>query len=228
LTDRREKIAELYYRSGSIKFGNFKLSVHRDNPELPDSPWYLHYPPAEEPGAELLLGLFSVIGQEFHAMATSLKVHPTRIAGLPNGATGLGEAFAGQYEDDFPDNWLCFSKKQLADGTTEFSQPRGLYLPGDNLLPCEDHVSAARNNLLFLKHVRALGFIVTNLFVVVDRQQGAEGNLAANGVVLSRIMTGDYLLDYGLGENKITQTIYDTVQGYRAENEYYLPDIYAA
>lgn len=228
MTDRREKIAELYYRSESIKFGKFKISVHRDNPELPDSPWYLHYPPEEEPGAELLPSLFALIGQEFHAMATNLKLQPTRIGGLPNGATGLGEAFAGQYKDEFPDNWVRFSKEQLADGTTEFSRPEGLYLPGDDLLPCEDHVSAARNNLLFLKYVRGLGFVVTKLFVVVDRQQGAEGNLASNGVILHRIMTGDYLLDYGVGENKITQTTYNTVQEYRAENEYPLSDISAA
>lgn len=228
MTDRTEKIAELYYRSESIQFGKFKLSVHRDNPELPDSPWYLHYPSADKPGAKLLPGLFSLIGQEFHAMAIALELHPTRITGLPNGATGLGEALAGHYKDEFPDNWVRFGKEQLADGSTLFSHPDGLYFPGDDLLPCEDHVSAARNNLLFARHARSLGFVVTNLFVVVDRQQGAEANLLKNGIVLSRIMTGDYLLDYGLGENKITQTTYDTVQGYRAENEYHLPDVSAA
>ena len=220
MTNRKEKIAELYYRSESIKFGRFRLSVHRDHPELPLSPWYMHFPPEKEPGYALLPGLFSLIGQEFHDMAKSHKLRPTRIAGLPNGATGLGEAFARQYPKEFPDNWLRFSKAQLADDTTEFSAPEGLYLPGDDLLPCEDHVSAARNNLLFLKHVRGLGFVVTNLFVVVDRQQGAETNLAANGVVLHRIFTGDDMLDYGLGENHITQTVYDTVQEYRAANEY--------
>lgn len=162
MTDRREKIAELYYRSESIKFGKFKLTIHRDHPELPDSPWYMHYPPEEELGAKLLSGLFSLIGQEFHAMATSQKIKPNLISGLPNGATRLGEALASRYESEFPENWVRLNKKRLADGTTEFSQPQGLYLPGDELLPCEDHVSAARNNLLFLKHVRSLSFVVKN------------------------------------------------------------------
>jgi hypothetical protein len=54
MSELREQIAGLYYRSNSVQFGEFRLFVHVDNPELPLSPYYLHYPKPEEQGSELL------------------------------------------------------------------------------------------------------------------------------------------------------------------------------
>jgi len=220
---RKEEIAELYYRTGSIKFGSFKLSIHKDHPELPDSPWYLHYPKEGEPGSELLPELHELVGAEFYDMAESQSppVRPKRIAGLPRGALDLADAFASHY-DTYPKNLVIFEKEQYGDGRTEFKNPEGNFEVGDNLVACEDHISGGRNNRLFAKSARKCGFVVTKLFVVVDRQQGGVENMAAEGVELLSIFTADDLLNYGLGEGHITSATFKQVLKYRAENQFSL------
>lgn len=228
---RREQIAELYYRSQSIKFGKFFLSIHRDHPELPPSPWYMHYPKTgEEPGFELMPRLFDLIGAEFHEMANDHNppIRPKRIAGLPTGAWGIADRFASHYRDEHPDNLLGFDKIQHADGRLEFTGPDKPFEQGTELDPCEDHISAARNNRLFVAHARSIGLVVNRLFVVVDRQQGGTENLAAEGVELIPMFTADYMLGYGLGEGHITQGTYDEVQAYREDNRYSLAGLQQA
>jgi len=223
MAENKYQIAELYYRSNSVKFGAFKLSAHRENPNLPDSPWDLHYPKPTEPGAEFLPLLYKLIGAEFYEIAAekSLYTENTRVCGLPNGATPLGDELASHY-DNYPHNLIEFEKTQHPGGQTTFSRPIGIYVPGDTLLPAEDHVSGARNNKLFTTHARNCGFIVTNLLVVVDRQQGGVANMKAIGVDVNPILTGDELLQYGLAESYITEDQYQTVQTYRLANQFSL------
>lgn len=219
----REKIAQLYYRSNSVRFGDFELSVHRDRPELPKSPWYLHYPKDGEEGSELLPKLFDLIGAQFYEIceAQEQPIRPKKIAGLPKGALGLGDAWARHYST-YPKNLLKFEKIQHQNGTTEFEGPVGEFEYGDDLSPCEDHISAGRNNLLFLKHARNTGFAVTKLLVVVDRQQGGRENLKREGVDLISIFTADELLEFGQTSGYISRSQFDIVQEYRATNQFSL------
>lgn len=221
MSEQRERIAELYYVSGSVQFGEFELSAHKDNPDLPLSPWYLHYPKQNEPGTEYLPELFELVGAEFYEMSQALHktALPKRVAGLPKGALGLGNALAKHYPT-YPKNLLVFDKTQHRDGRTEFTDPEGEYETGDSLQPCEDHVSGARNNLLFLANARKLGLEVTSLLVVVDRQQGGVENLAKQGVTMRAVFTADELLEYGIAGGHITPATFEEVQTYRAENQF--------
>lgn len=223
MTERQERIADLYYASNSVQFGAFELSIHKDRPELRLSPWYLHYPKQDEAGVEYLPDLYDLIGEEFYEIseANIPGFVPARIAGLPKGALPLGEALAKHYST-YPSNLLTFEKIQHADGRTEFEIKESIYKWGDFLQPCEDHVSGARNNLIFLKAVRKMGFEVTRLLAVVDRQQGGVANLKNHGVEMLPILTGDQLLNHGLTAGYISLSVFEEVQEYRTANQYSL------
>jgi orotate phosphoribosyltransferase len=223
MTDRQEQIAELYYRSNSVQYGEFELSIHRDFPDLPLSPWYLHYPKPNEPGAELLPQLHDLIGAEFYDMLIEYDpdFEPPRITGLPRGAWPLGDALARRYKR-YDKNLIKFDKIQHADGRTEFTAPVGEYEIGEELVECEDHVSGARNNRLFVAHARRYGFVVRKLLAVVDRQQGGLENLAAEGVDMMAIFTADALLRYGLAARHLMQNQFDEIQAYREANQFSL------
>src|SRR5579871_523396 len=121
----RDRIAELYFASDSFQFGEFRLSAHQENPDLPLSPYYLHYPKPGEPGAEYLPEMFSLIGEEFYNLCQSQTpaVSPTKIAGVPRGALPLADAHAQHYPT-YPANLLTFAKSEV-DGKTVFSEPEG-------------------------------------------------------------------------------------------------------
>lgn len=220
MSERREAIAELYYRSGSVRFGSFPLSVHRDQPDLPPSPIYMHYPPVGQGGSHYLPRLFELIADEFYDIAEERKLdlHSKKITGLPQGALLIADELANKYPGR-PDNLLVFSKIEHKDGRLEFGAPEGLHVVGEPLQPVEDHISGGRNNLKFAAHVRKFGFVVTELLVVVDRQQGATKNLAAQGIEVIPIFTVTELLLLGQAAGHVKQTTINQVQDYLAENQ---------
>jgi orotate phosphoribosyltransferase len=220
MTDRREKIAELYFRSSSIKFGQFRLSAHQDNPDLPLSPYYLHYPKPEEPGHVLMPELAKLVGEEFfHILeAHDPVIKPKRIAGVPMGAVPLANEHASHY-DDYPNNLLRFKKIEV-DGRTAFVLGSGTYELGDELVIDEDHTSGGRNKRLIRAAAITAGLAVSTMLTVVDRQQGGPENMAREGVELLPIFTVTDLVEFGLQAGDVTTQQTEAIEEYRLLNQY--------
>jgi orotate phosphoribosyltransferase len=218
--ETREKIAELYYRSGSVQFGAFRLSAHLDNPGLPLSPYYLHYPEQREDGSELLPELYSLVGQVFYDIceSQSTPIRPVRIAGVPKGAVPLADAHAKLYES-YPRNLLVFTKEQ-EENKTVFFGPYGEFAVGEELVIDEDHTSGGRNKKLIRAAAMSGGLLVFNMLTVVDRQQGAVENMAQEGVRLLSIFTMDELLRIGGDTGFATQHQVDEALEYLALNQF--------
>jgi orotate phosphoribosyltransferase len=213
-----EKIAELYYRSGSIGFGSYRWTYHKEEPEAADAPWYLHYPEVGEPGSELLPELHELIGTEFYNLceAQDPAFRPTKIGAIPNGANPLADAFARQYKEDYPINKVKFEKDVLPDETVEFSGPIGEFEIGDDLTLVDDHVSKSLNKRLILPVARRF-LTVTRILTVVDHEMGAAERLAKEDVDLFALMTGKYVLEYGFAEGHATRKQYEEVSEFQAQ-----------
>ena len=220
MVETREKIAELYYRSGSVQFGSFRLSAHLDNPDLPLSPYYLHYPKPGEDGSELLPELYSLVGQEFYDICESQSppIRPMRIAAVPKGAMPLADAHARLY-DNYPKNLLVFQKKLDTDKTV-FIGPYGEFVEGEELVIDDDHTSGGRNKRLIRAAALSSGLLVFNMLTVVERQQGGVENMAQEGVRLLSIFTMDELLRFGADTGFATQHQVDEALEYRALNQF--------
>ncbi len=218
MSKMRAEIADIYYRSNSVQFGAFKLSVHVDNPDLPLSPYYLHYPKPGEQGSELLPELYRLVGKEFFTICESHAIQPKRIAGVPKGAMPLADAHARHYEE-YPNNLITFTKIQEPDKTI-FLGPDGEFADGDELIIDEDHTSGGRNKKLIRAAAISGGLVVSNMLTVVDRQQGGVENMAREGVRLLSIFTIDELLQFGADAGYATQGQVDAATEYRALNQY--------
>lgn len=212
------EIADLYYRSNSVQFGAFRLSAHIDNPDLPLSPYYLHYPKPGEPGSELLPELYRLVGQEFFKICESHAIRPKRIAGVPKGATPLADAHAKHY-GDYPNNLITFAKIQKL-GKAVFQGPYGEFTDGDELTIDDDHTSGGHHKRLIRAAAISGGLVVANMLTVVDRQQGGVENMAREGVRLLSIFAIDELLQFGADAGYATQRQVDEATEYRALNQY--------
>jgi orotate phosphoribosyltransferase len=210
----KSEVAEEYYRSNTIQFGQFRLSVHNDNPDLPLSPWYLHYPKEGEPGTERLPHVYQLVGAAFFELCRAKGVAPNKIAGVPKGALPLANAHAQHY-DGFPNNLVTFGKVQHADGKTEFTGPEGEWEEGDELVIDEDHTSGGRNKRLIRTAAMSKGFVVNHMLTVVDREQGGVQNMAEIGVGLHAIMTATELLSHGVHNGHIQQATMDEIIEYK-------------
>jgi len=218
MSEGRAEIAGLYYRTNSVRFGAFRLSVHIDNPNLPLSPYYLHYPELGEPGSELLPELYDLIGQEFFTICESQGFRPKRVAGVPKGALPLADAHARHYED-YPHNLLTFTKTE-EPGKTNFIGPDGEFSEGEELIIDEDHTSGGRNKKLIRAAAISGGLVVPNMLTVVDRQQGGVENMAREDTRLLAIFTIDELLQFGADSGYATQLQVDEAKEYRNLNQY--------
>ncbi|MGZ6004654.1 MAG: hypothetical protein ACXWLH_00725 [Candidatus Saccharimonadales bacterium] len=216
----RAEIAEEYYLSNTIQFGEFRLSVHNDNPDLPISPWYLHYPKEGEPGAERLAKIYSLVGDAFFEICESQSepVRPKKLAAVPKGALPLVDEHAQHY-DDYPNNLVIFGKVQHDDGTTEFTGPEGVWEEGDELVIGEDHTSWGRNKRLIYNAATNRGFNVKHMLTVVDREQGGVRSMASIGVNLHAVMTATQLLQHGVRQGHITQTTMDEIIIYKNKHQ---------
>lgn len=222
MEERKVQIADLYFRSNSIQFGDYYMSIHQDHPELPLSPYYLHYPKNGEPGSDLLPKLFRLIGEEFFELCENQNppIRPIRITGVPDGALAIAAEHAEHYSKN-PKKILTF-KKIGQKGPTIFIGPleeKG-FNEGDDLLIDDDHTSGGRNKQLMRSAAISSGLVVKNMLTVVDRQQGGIENMERVGVRLLSIFTIDKLLEYEFGLGHISRDQIDEIEDYRAKNQY--------
>lgn len=229
LQGKRAALAHLYYLSNSVQFGSFEFAIHRDDPSLPLSPNYLHYPKPGEPGSELLPALYVLAADLFYELLEREHIGWDRLAGVPKGAMPLAEKLAVRLEPTpergvRSDFLLRFRKEERPSGATVFTPPPGIgFVRDDQLLLVEDHTSGGRNKKLMCQAAEAVGLKVDDILTVVDRQQGGVAAMAAEGVQLHSLLTLDDLLDFGLEQAYIEEEMAERVRFYIAANQFYPP-----
>lgn len=217
LSPVQEQIADLYYKSGSVHLEPHRWSYHLDNPNLPNAPWYLHYPQTGEPGSEYLPKLYRAVGWAFYDLNESQEppIRPIRIAATPKGAVPLGEALANCYVDS-QSKLIKIDKVVLPDETSDFNVLDSGHAETTEIV--DDHVSKSRNKQLMVSRVRARGFVVRHALSVVDHEMGARAALAAMGVSLHSLLTGRQMLEYGHQQGDVKRTKYDEIAEFQALN----------
>jgi len=220
ISGRRAILAELYYKSGSVSFEPRRLSAHQTDPDLPLSPFYLHYP---EHGRRALLlpALHHLVGRLFYEDAREKELTFDRIGAVPKGAQPLARAHARRY-DGYPDNLITFQKAVVED-ENEYDVDDGILNNRTTLLVNEDHTSGGHNAVRFLDVVRWYGATVTDYQIVVDRQQGGRERLAAAGVQMHGLITATELLDYYVHVEHIDMATADRCMTYIADNQLWAP-----
>lgn len=213
------KLAQLYFESGTFQFGEFLLSAHRQNPDLPPTPYYLHYPAQNEPGSELIPKIAETSAKLFVSLLVTHRIKPHLIAGAPYGAHALADALARQYTGRYPGNLLIFQKITHENGTITFTGPTGKFQAGDEIVGVEDHITTGTNTLLLKARGEKRHLRMRTVLSVVDRQQGSVVRLATAGVTQLSIFTIEDLVQFGLDNDYIKPAQADIVREYIANNQ---------
>ncbi len=219
----REELASRYFEQDIIRFGDFEISAHQQNPDLPLSPIYMHLPKPGEPGFEESETVVTLSGKLLFELAEEAGVHNRPLSAIPSGGTRLGRsavAYGGSRSGPFRE-----FKKQATNSGYLFVPANEPPVAGELLATFEDHTSGAITALRFARMLSANHHaFMTHLINVCDREQGGRKTLAASGITMISIFTISELLEIGVAENHITQDTRQQVLDYIRANQIPPPD----
>lgn len=213
LSQLQYKLADLYFKSGTVKFGAFKIAAHETQPDLPLSPLYMHYPKEGDVGYEMLSEIFELIGQLFAEIIQAEQIEFTKLCAVPRGADPLAIRTAEAL--GLPKSSVLTFDKQISDGKRVFSGPTNGEVSGtDAILVLDDHTSTGYTKTLFIDYLESLGATVSDVITVVDRQQGAMNYLKSRNTTMYSIIALTELVEYYVTTNQLDSTFADELYTY--------------
>ena len=171
-----EELVDKLFKIGAIKFGAFKLKFHEKNPKAPLSPFYinLRMPPA----GPLTQEIVDEIGKYLWALiSVSVRHHYSYVSGVPQ----AGEPFAKALLELFKwsDGWRIKLRKATTKNGYRFiemAEERYIVDGSDQsvVLLVDDLITGAESKVETIMALRSAGFIVRDVVVVIDREQGGK------------------------------------------------------
>jgi len=197
----RERLADLLFEIGAVKFGAFRLKLHETQPDAPLSPIYVNlrllrsYPHA-------LVYVAAILDKLSRPLTFDL------IADIPSAATPIVAVltmFNGR---------PMISPRKEAKNYGLGVMIDGAFEPGQRVLLVDDLVSKGDSKFEVLNLLEQTGLVVEDLLMVIDRQQGGSELLQAKGYNVHFAATISQLLSRYLQTGAIDQNRYEQVCEY--------------
>jgi len=185
-----DEFCNILLRTGSLEFGTFKLASGLLSSYYVD----LRLIPSNPEAFQRTVAMYVSV------LEPDLIKRTQRLAGVPT----AGVAYAAVVALNLYKPLLYVRKEQKEHGRER--RIEGLLQPGDRVVILDDVVTTGKSVLEAAEAIRAEGGIVEDAVVLLDRQQGAEGNLKKNRVRLHSFTTmrriADRLLSLGTIDEK--------------------------
>ncbi|HIC89042.1 MAG TPA: orotidine-5'-phosphate decarboxylase [Anaerolineae bacterium] len=197
-SDMGSRLADLtrrLHKLGAIRFGQFTLASGQTSPIYID--------------LRLLVSDPSLLRATATVYAQLLKDIPyDRLAAVPYAALPIGTAVA--LTTGKP---LIYPRKETKTYGLEHAI-EGTYQPGERVVIIEDLVTTGGSTLRTVALLREAGLEVTDVVVLIDREQGAAANLAAEGIQLHAALRLTEMLDTLTASGRIDHHQRDQVLAY--------------
>lgn len=189
---------------GLIKFGEFRLKLHETNPDAPLSPIYIDLRPVRS----LPTVMDQVVGSLIQFIETEDDLLFFQlIADVPTAATPIVAVLSHKLRVP-----MITPREEKSHGIGGGID--GRFMPGQNVLLVDDLITNAGSKLAAIATLEKKGLKVTDVLVIVDREQGGTEELKKRGYNLHSIFRLSGLLDYYLQEKMIDQDTHKWVQDY--------------
>ena len=177
-------IADGLLEASCIKFGEFKLKSGLVSPIYIDLRRIISYP-----------WLLKIVSAAYLPILVKLRFK--RLAGLPYAAIPIATAICmmGGYP-------LIYPRKEVKDYGT-MAVIEGEHHLGETVVVIDDLATTGGSKFEAIDKLKAVGLLVRDVVVLVDRQSGAMESLAEAGYKLHAVVTITELLDYWESNGKV-------------------------
>lgn len=187
--------------------GEFVFKHHENTPDAPLSPMYLNLRSLPENIVNKIAEVMNEIG---------LEEKPDVCTGIPNAAIPYAKKFSEisgiPYvtifdKDDNPSHHQILAHKDAPAGE------------GKKLLLVDDLITKGASKLEAIEVAEDLGYKISGLLVLVDREEGGRKFMESKGYKLYAALKLGDLLDYYLEKKMITSEQFEEIYGYLAQSK---------
>ena len=187
-TSLRDEVALGLHELGAVRFGEFTLKSGKKSPIYIDLRLLVSDP-----------SLMARVARLFQEMLAPLTYH--RIAAIPYGGLPIGQAVA--LATGRP---LLYPRREAKEyGTRKLIE--GAFSAGETVVVLDDLVTTGGSKLEALEPLVQAGLTVTDVAVLVDREQGGAEELAAHGLALHAALTLGQILESLVRHGRITEKV---------------------
>ena len=191
----KKELCEILTRSGALKFGVFTLAGGQLSPYYIDLRIIPSFPEAFSKVEKLYL--------EVSMNDLNLK-NIDRIAGIPTAGIPFASVLAFSLNKPF-----LYIRKDATHGRVR--KVEGLLNPGEAVLIVDDLITTGRTILAAADSIRSEGGVVSDVLVLIDRQEGGRAALEAQGIRLHYLIlmkdAAKLLYDMGVIDKEQRNTI---------------------
>ena len=219
-SEAQARVAVRLFDLGAVKFGAFRLKLHEKNPDAPLSPIYLNLRTADNPkpgplGPEDVSACVTVMRDRLLVASLDFQV----VAGVPRAGDPFACVLARQMAGlGKMVSLLILEKTEDKDKRLVTSITHGAFGPGFTALVADDLITRADSKLEAIRVLEDAGMRVTDVLVLVDREQGGRDELTRFGYRLHAVFTLRQLVDFYVEAGKIDAAKRDEVVAYLSAN----------
>jgi len=193
----KEELCDVLLRTGSLKFGTFKLASGILSPYYVD----LRIIPSDPEAFRRVINYYLAL------VEPNMAKRVQRLAGIPTAGIAYAAVLAFKLSRPF-----LYVRKEAKEHGRE-RRIEGLLQPGDKVLVLDDVATTGKNIIEAAEAIRAEGGVVEDAVVLLDRQQGGAVNLRKIGVKLHAFTTMKQIADRLAALGTIDETQHKAIVG---------------
>ena len=180
------------YEIGSLKFGDFQLKSGQKSPFYVDLRLIISYP-------ELLETIADMIWSIAHHLRAE------RVCGVPYTALPIATCLSVKYKMPM----IMKRKEAKQHGTKKMIE--GIFQPNDKCLIIEDIITSGQSIIETIQVLQEEGLSVSDVIVVIDREQGGKTALEKQGLHVHSLLTISQVVSHLQQTKKLSDSLVDQV-----------------